>query len=54
MQAMFRKKVKKLAVLCFKTHSLAIITIEQIHVQLVDTFVSGVHTSFINQLKLIL
>ena len=49
---MFRKKVKKQAVLCFKTHLLAI-TKEQINVQLVTTFVSGVQTSFINQLKLI-
>ena len=37
----------------FNTHLLAI-TIEQVHVQLVNTFVSGVHTSFINQLKLVL
>ena len=47
---LFRTTVKKQAVLCFKTHLLAI-TIEQIHVQLVTFFVAGVHTSFINQLK---
>ena len=34
--------------MCFKTQLLAI-KIEQIHVKLVTTFVSGIHTSFIYQ-----